>query len=115
MFSLTYTNECISTALCTVNQTLNALNCTVFYGTDPSYQNFSNNKPGPINEWFNISELEDETDYFIDAVFTIHSNGVDILYHNRTNFTTGTSELLSCNAGFQLWEERKECLSRYKY
>ena len=93
-FSLMYTSDCESSALCTASQPMDALNCEVYYGRNSSYEGFDGQIEGIFNQIFTLRELEPETMYYVEAVFNTRSNGVAVYYHYQTNFIcTGESEL----------------------
>ena len=91
-FSLRNTSNCKSSAECTADPTLDLANCVVSYGRDSSYEGFKQIQ-GPFNKPFVLDALEDNTTYYVEAIFNTSSNGVDILYHIRTRFTTGESKV----------------------
>ncbi len=98
-FSLEYTADCELSAMCTANQTLDLMSCEVSYGSDPTYQSFSQQVQEPLNQTFLLGTLEDETTYYIETVFRIRSSGVDVFYHFQRPFTTGQSECTASPVG----------------
>ena len=74
---------CATTASCFSTQSETG-NCTIEYGQDPFFQNFSNSISDPLNSSL---DLETSTLYYLQIKFMLNSDSVIL----RRNYTTGTS------------------------
>ena len=87
-FSVSYI-DCETRAMCGVFRALNVSNCSVRYGEDSSYQDFSGTISPQVNESFSIMELEEETIYYFEVTFTV-SNEIDHIYRLQRSYQSGT-------------------------
>lgn len=74
---------------CTAIQRLDISNCIILYGTDDFTSIMK-----PTNEMFPLSELDPDTTYYLEAVFTIGNNGVLENYRLQTTFRTCKGEYM---------------------
>ena len=87
-FSVSYI-DCETRAMCAVFRALNVSNCSVRYGEDSSYQDFSGTISPQVNESFSLMELEEETTYYFEVTFTV-SNEIDHIYRLQRSYQSGT-------------------------